>query len=166
MKTKDFATLGFIVLLTGVILWLWMSPSGQMNAPEVSFTDLKGSQFNMDELKGKPVVINFWATTCPGCVKEIPVLNDLFKQYQSQDLIIIGVAMDYDPEAQVREMVRKKNMNYQVVLDSNGEIARAFGNVSLTPTTFFINRHGLILKHKLGEMNHSELELAIQSIVL
>lgn len=166
MKTKDFATLGFIALLAGVILWLWMSPSGQMNAPQVSFTNLKGSQFKMDELKGKPIVINFWATTCPGCVKEIPALNDLFKQYQSQELIIIGVAMDYDPEAQVREMVRKKNMNYQVVLDSNGEIARAFGNVSLTPTTFFINRHGLILKHKLGEMTHSELELAIQSIVL
>ena len=74
--------------------------------------------------------------------------------------------MDYDPESQVREMVRQKSMNYPIVLDSSGALAKAFGNVTLTPTTFFITRQGTIFKHKLGEMSHAELETAIQGIIL
>ena len=83
-----------------------------------------------------------------------------------QGLVIIGVAMDYDPESQVREMVRQKKMNYPIVLDSNGKLAQVFGNVTLTPTTFFISKQGTIFKHKLGEMSHSELETAIQGMIL
>ena len=166
MKKKDFSVLGFIVLLGALLGYLWFAPSGQAPAPQAAFTDLQGNSFSLEQLKGKPVIINFWATTCPGCVVEIPALVELSKKYASKNLIIIGVAMDYDPESQVREMVRQKNMSYPVVLDTNGEIAKAFNNVTLTPTTFFISKAGEIFKHKLGEMTHTELETTIQSLVL
>lgn len=135
-------------------------------APQASFRDLQGKQFSLTQLRGKPVIINFWATTCPGCVLEIPALVALSQKYADQDLVIVGVAMDYDPEPQVREMVRQKNMSYPVVLDSSGDLAKAFGDVSLTPTTFFISKQGTIMKQKLGEMSHSELETTIQRLIL
>lgn len=166
MKTKDFAIIGFIVLLGALLAYLWFTPSGQPPAPQANFTDLKGKEFSLAQLKGKPVIVNFWATTCPGCVKEIPALIELATQYHTQGLVIIGVAMDYDPESQVREMVRQKNMNYPIVLDSNGQLAQVFGHVTLTPTTFFISKQGTIYKHKLGEMSHAELETIVQEMIL
>ena len=166
MKKKDFAVIGFVVLLGALLGYLWLAPAGQPPAPQAVFKDLQDRQFSLEQLRGKPVIINFWATTCPGCVLEIPALVELSKKYAARDLVIIGVAMDYDPESQVREMVRQKKMTYPVVLDSKGELAKAFGQVSLTPTTFFISKEGKIFKHKLGEMSHTELETTIQSLIL
>jgi peroxiredoxin len=166
MKKKNFIVIIFLALLGTLLGYLWLTPSGLTSAPQVRFTDLKGNSFNLSELKGKPVIINFWATTCPGCVIEIPSLVQLHQQYSARGLTLIGVAMDYDPEAQVREMVRQKQMNYTIVTDSNGQIAKAFNNVSLTPTTFFINKEGKIIRHKLGEMSHDDLETTIQGMLL
>lgn len=166
MKKKDFAVISFVVLLGALLGYLWLAPSGQVPAPQADFKDLQGKQFTLEQLRGKPVIINFWATTCPGCVLEIPALVELSQKYSAKNLVIIGVAMDYDPESQVREMVRQKKMTYPVVLDSKGELAEAFGQVTLTPTTFFISKEGKIFKHKLGEMSHAELETTIQGLIL
>ena len=166
MKKKDFAVIGFVVLLGALLGYLWLAPSGHPLAPQAHFKDLQGNQFSLQQLKGKPVIINFWATTCPGCVLEIPALVELSHKYSAQNLVIIGVAMDYDPESQVKEMVRQKKMSYPVVLDSDGKIAQSFGQVTLTPTTFFISKEGKIFKHKLGEMSHTELETVIKSLIL
>ena len=166
MKKKDFAVIGFVVLLGALLGYLWLAPSGQAPAPQANFKDLQGKQFSLEQLRGKPVIINFWATTCPGCVLEIPALVELSQKYSANNLVIIGVAMDYDPESQVREMVRQKKMTYPVVLDSKGELAEAFGQVTLTPTTFFISKEGKIFKQKLGEMSHAELETTIQGLIL
>ncbi|MDX2507577.1 MAG: TlpA disulfide reductase family protein [Gammaproteobacteria bacterium] len=166
MNKKDYTVFGFIVMLGVLLGYLWLAPSGQPPAPQASFKDLQGKNFSLEQLRGKPVIVNFWATTCPGCVLEIPALIALSEKYATQNLVVIGVAMDYDPESQVREMVRQKNMTYPVVLDAQGDLAKAFGNVSLIPTTFFINKEGKIYKHKLGEMTHTELETTIQSLIL
>ena len=109
MKKKDFAVIGFVVLLGALLGYLWLAPAGQAPAPQAHFEDLQGKQFNLQQLRGKPVIINFWATTCPGCVLEIPALVELYHKYSTDNLVIIGVAMDYDPESQVREMTRQKN---------------------------------------------------------
>ena len=87
-------------------------------------------------------------------------------KYASSQLVIIGVTMDYDPPEQVREMVRRKKMNYTIVLDTDGQLAKSFNNVTLTPTTFFINRQGQIVKNKLGELSHNEMEEAVNKIIL
>ncbi len=166
MKTKDLAVVGFILVLAALLLFLWLSPSGHPMAPAARFKDLNGKEFTLEQLKGHPVIINFWATTCPGCVKEIPLLINLADKYASSQLIIIGVAMDYDPPGQVREMARRKKMNYTIVLDSTGVLAKTFNNVTLTPTTFFINRQGQIVKNKLGELSHNEIEEAVNNIIL
>lgn len=165
MKKKDWLVISFVVILIFLSAYLWLAPAGQPPAPKVTFTDIQGKQFSLSELQGKPVVINFWATECPGCVNEIPLFVELYKKYQAQNLVIIGVAMAYDPEAQVREMVRQKNMNYPIVLDSDNHIVQAF-NIKVTPTSLFISKNGKMMKRKLGEMSHTELEASIQSLLL
>ena len=166
MKTKDFAVSGFVVLLIGLLAYLWFAPAGHPVAPQANFVDLQGKQFTLQSLKGKPVIINFWATTCPGCIKEMPVFIDIYKKYADKGLNLIGVAMDYDPESQVREMVRRKQIPYTIVLDTKGELARTFDNVTLTPTTFFINKAGQIVAQKLGELTHAEMETHLKNMML
>ena len=165
MKTKDWAVIAFIVILAALLGYLWLAPAGQPSAPQAKFTEIKGSQFTLAQLKGKPVIINFWATECPGCVNEIPLFVELYKKYAPQNLVIIEVAMGYDPESQVREMVRQKQMDYPIVLDSDNQLVKTF-NINVTPTTLFISKDGKMIKRKLGEMSHSELETTIQSMVL
>lgn len=164
MKKKDFAVIGFIAVLGALLAYLWLAPAGQPPAPQASFEDIQGNKFTLAQLRGKPVIVNFWATECPGCVNEIPLLVSMYKKYSPQDLVIIGVAMGYDPESQVREMVRQKNMNYPIVLDSNDDLLKAF-NIKVTPTTIFIGKDGKIVKRKLGEMSHTELEATIKSLI-
>lgn len=164
MKKKDFAVIGFIAVLGALLGYLWLAPAGQPPAPQASFEDIQGNKFTLAQLRGKPIVVNFWATECPGCVNEIPLLVSMYKKYSPQDLVIIGVAMGYDPESQVREMVRQKNMNYPIVLDSNDALLKAF-NIKVTPTTIFIGKDGKIVKRKLGEMSHTELEATIKSLI-
>ncbi len=166
MKTKDLGVISFVIFLGALLGYLWLAPAGQAPAPQANFEDLQGNKFSLSQLKGRPVIINFWATSCPGCVLEIPALVELSHKYSANNLTIIGVAMDYDPESQVREMVRQKSMTYPIVMDSTGALAKAFGQVTLTPTTFFISKEGKIFKHKLGEMSHTELESTIQSLIL
>lgn len=164
MKKKDFAVIGFIAVLGALLGYLWLAPAGQPPAPQASFEDIQGNKFTLAQLRGKPVIVNFWATECPGCVNEIPLLVSMYKKYSPQDLVIIGVAMGYDPESQVREMVRQKNMNYPIVLDSNDDLLKAF-TIKVTPTTIFIGKDGKIVKRKLGEMSHTELEATIKSLI-
>ncbi len=166
MKKKDLAVIAFVLILLALLGYLWLSPSGHPIAPVARFKTIDGKEFTLAQLKGKPVFINFWATTCPACVKEIPLLIAMADKYVEQQLVIIGVAMTYDPEDQVREMVRRKKMNYSIVLDKTGQLARIFNHVSLSPTTFFINKQGQINKHKLGQLSYNEMQSAINNIIL
>ncbi len=164
MKKKDLASIIFVLILGGLLAYLWLTPSGHPTAPAVSFKDLQNKEFSLQDLHDKPVVINFWATECPGCVNEIPLLVNMYKQHSQDKLLIIGVAMGYDPESQVREMVKQKKMNYPIVLDSNDSLVKAF-NIKVTPTTLFISKEGKIMQRKLGEMSHDEFATAVAALI-
>ena len=165
MKNQQFVKIILPVIAVILVAYLLLTPSA-MSVPVMTITDLNGKTYSLQELKGKPYIVNFWATTCPGCVKEIPALMKVYDKYKDQGLNVFGIAMSYDPESQVRAMVKDKNINYSIVLDKEAQIAGAFGNVTLTPTTFFINKKGLIQKHKLGEMSYSEIENDVMKLML
>jgi len=161
MKLKEIATGGFAVLLVGAVAYLWFSPSGIKPAPALAVNTLEGKQVDLEAYRGRPLLVTFWATTCPGCVKEIPHLVELHNELAPRGLAILGIAMSYDPAAQVREMVKRKEIPYTIALDSDGSAAQAFGGVQLTPTSFLIDPRGRIVKQKLGEMNMQEVRRRI-----
>jgi len=166
MSKKDILITSVLVIVLGIAGILWMTPGSlSQAAPNVAMQDLGGKNFQLSDLKGKPVLITFWATTCPGCLKEQPHLAELYEKLHPQGLNIIGIAMEYDPAEQVRTLTEKRQLPYTIVMDSNGKLARAFGNVKLTPTTFLINPDGNILFKKIGEMDMHRVELSIQEMI-
>ena len=161
---KNLAVI-FILTVTGITSWLWFKPSGLKWAPDVTFSTLEGEKINMRELRGQPVLVTFWATTCPGCLKEMPHLVELYEEFDGGGFELIGVAMAYDPPNRVLELTTERQLPYPIALDIDGAIATAFGNVMLTPTSFLIAPDGRIIKHESGEMNIHKLRQQIENLL-
>ena len=152
--TKSLLIAVAVLALAGALAYALMDKPG---APAVTFTTLEGKPIALDELRGKVVLVNFWATSCPGCIKEMPGMVETYKQYKDRGFEIVAVAMRYDPPNYVANFVRTRQLPFPVVLDVDGEHARAFGNVQLTPTSFIIGKDGRILEQKLGELDFVKL---------
>jgi peroxiredoxin len=165
MKTKDILITFFAILIISSIAYLWMAPSGAQQAPDITLQLIDGKKLKLSSLKGKPVLITFWATSCPGCIKEMPHLVELYHELRSKGLEIIGIAMPNDRPDYVMEMVKRKKIPYLIAFDLKSEAVRAFGNVSLTPTTFLIDSQGKIVKKKIGVMNMDIWKKRIVSIL-
>jgi peroxiredoxin len=127
-------------------------------APDFQLTDLDGSHVRLGDLRGKAVLLNFWATWCPPCKIEMPWFVDLQKQYGPQGLQIVGVAMDEgNAHDAVAKFAKDMGLNYTVLL-GNDKVADQYGGVDALPTTFYIGRDGRIVTRVFGLVSHSEIE--------
>jgi len=142
-----------LLLFVGLAVAVMQKPQ----APEVTFTTLDGQKISMQDLRGKTVLVNFWATDCPGCIKEMPDLIDTYQQYKDKNFVVIAVAMPYDPPAQVANYTKEKALPFAVMHDGYGEMVKAFGDVNLTPTSFIYDAQGNRLQKVIGELNFAEL---------
>jgi len=149
-------------LLPAIIIALLAFLGLQLNqkpaAPDVTFNTIDGKQISMGSLKDKVVLVNFWATDCPGCIKEMPQLIDTYKQYHPKGFEIIAVAMPYDPISQVLNYSKAQALPFPVTHDSKSEIISSFGKVSLTPTAFIYDKQGHLLQHTIGELDFNALQ--------
>ncbi len=135
------------------------------SAPNVSFSTLTGEKIALQSLQGKPVLISFWASDCPECLKEIPVFIELYKQYHSKGLEIIAVAMPYDPPNHVIAVTKEQQLPYPIALDLEAEVTHAFSNVQVTPTTFLVNPAGIIDLKIIGKFDLNELKTHIETFI-
>lgn len=126
-------------------------------APAVSGQTISGQAVNPDALKGKPYLVNFWATSCVTCVKEMPDLVAVHKEYVDKGFQTIAVAMSYDRPDYIATFVKDRDLPFLVIHDRDGAWAKAYGDVAVTPTTFVVDRDGKIVKRYVGEPNFSEL---------
>lgn len=133
-------------------------------APEWSLTDLEGKPVGTEALKGKVVVVDFWATWCGPCVHEIPGYVALQKKYADKGLVIVGLSVDQRGEAAVKPFAKKMNINYPLAL-ATPEVVEAFGPVEAIPTTLLIDRDGKIRHRKVGAMDREEYEKLILSVL-
>lgn len=147
-----------LIALSALILsaGLGLQAVGRLSAsaPEVTFTTIAGKKIALQDWRGKPVIVTFWATDCPSCMKEIPHLLDLYRQFHPRGLEMIAVAMAYDPPRHVVEMTRARQLPYDVALDFNSAHALAFGDVTFTPTTFLITPEGRIADRAVGVFDY------------
>jgi peroxiredoxin len=128
-----------------------------IDAPDVTFTTIEGKKISMVSLKGKVVLVNFWATECRACVTEMPALVNTYNTYKSKGLEVIAVAMPYDPPAQVLNYATQKKLPFPVMMDGLGEIVAKFNNVSVTPTTYVYNKQGKLIQYTIGAINFKDL---------
>ncbi|MHA4868621.1 peroxiredoxin family protein [Duganella sp. PWIR1] len=136
-------------------------------APEVTFLSIKGEKIAPENLRGKVVMVNFWATSCTTCVAEMPQMVDTYNKFKAQGLEFVAVAMSYDPPNYVMNYAETRQLPFKVALDVDGSAAKAYGDVAMTPTTFVIGKNGKILKRYLGAPDfpalHKLLEASLKS---
>ncbi len=155
MKTSKSLLVALLVL--AILGALAYALTQKPQAPAATFTTLDGKQLSLEQLRGKVVLVNFWATSCPGCVKEMPDMIEAYRDYKDKGFEIVAVAMSYDPPNYVANFVQTRQLPFPVSLDVTGEHARAFGDVQLTPTSFLIGKDGSVLDQKLGELDFDKL---------
>lgn len=126
--------------------------------PDVSFTDIDGGQHQLADYKGQPILMVFWATDCPGCIKEMPELIALHEEYADKGLAMIGVAMPHDYPEHIQAMREQKGLPYLITWDESGEISAAFDDVRVTPTHFLISPEGEIVMRKIGALKAEQLK--------
>ncbi len=149
----------FIIPLVAIFLlaFLVFSLTKKTLAPDVTFITIEGKAIKMSALKGKVVLVNFWATDCPGCIAEMPQLIETYKQYQPHGFEVIAVAMYYDPPSHVLNYTQKNALPFPVMHDGYGEIAGRFEDVRLTPTSFIVDKQGRIIQRVIGELDFTAL---------
>lgn len=162
---KETAIAGLALVVVLAFAAVWFMPAGLREAPPLVGQTLDGRTLTLKQLRGKPVLVTFWATTCPSCVEEIPHLTELYRELNPKGLEIIGVAMAYDPPEQVRAMAQQRKIPYPIVLDSEERIAREFDNVQLTPTSVLVSPEGRIVQYRLGLLDMPELRNTIAGML-
>lgn len=166
---RKFMVFSFIAgaLLIALVMLFYLSLSNRQPAPEVTFVNLKGEKISTQSLRGKVVMVNFWATSCSTCVAEMPQMVETYNKYHQQGLEFVAVAMSYDPPNYVLNYAETRHLPFQVALDVQGKLAQSFGDVKLTPTTFVIDKQGKIIKRYVGQPSFKELhELLDKELVV
>jgi thiol-disulfide isomerase/thioredoxin len=130
---------------------------------DFTFIGVRGDQFAMSSLKGKVVLVNFWATSCTVCVGEMPRIVQTCEKYREQGLETVAVAMSYDPPDRVFTYAQQNKLPIRVTLDIFGKAIQAFGGIRGTPTTFLVDRHGVIVRRIEGEPDFAALGQLIET---
>src|SRR5579864_1380690 len=130
-------------------------------APNFTLETLDGKNLSLSDLRGKAVLLNFWATWCGPCKIETPWLVELQKEYGSQGLQVVGVAMDDSGKDDIEKFAKDMGVNYPVLLGKEA-VGDAYGGVPALPESFFIGRNGKIVERIIGLKGRGEIEDAIK----
>jgi peroxiredoxin len=136
------------------------SLKGQL-APDFTLQSLDGKTVRLSDFRGKAVLLNFWATWCQPCKIEMPWFAEMQRQYASEGLQIIGIAMDEATPQDIGKFARDLGVNYPILVGKE-EVGDAYGGVQFLPATFYIGRDGKVLDKVFGLRGRGEIESAIK----
>lgn len=137
----------------------------QEDAPASRFVLLDGNVVDTTSFKGKVVLVNFWATTCVTCVKEMPNIVATHNKFKDRGFETVAVAMSYDPPSYVVNFTETRKLPFKVAIDNTGAVAKAWGDVRITPTTYIVNKRGEIVKTYVGAPDFKELHQLIEKLL-
>jgi peroxiredoxin len=126
---------------------------------------LDGSTLTTQAMKGKVTLVNFWATSCTTCVAEMPQIVATYNQFKTQGFDTVAVAMSYDPPSYVVNYAQTRALPFKVAIDNTGAVAKAWGEVRLTPTTYIVNKRGEIVKRYVGAPDFAALNALITKLL-
>ena len=151
------------LLAIGVVVW--QGASSASVAPNSNFVLLDASKTTTADFKGKVTLVNFWATSCTTCVGEMPKMITTYNQYHAKGYEMVAVAMSYDPPSYVVNFAQTRQLPFKVAIDNTGAIAKAWGDVQLTPTTYLLDKKGAIVKRYVGAPDFAELHALIEKLL-
>jgi peroxiredoxin len=159
-RRRQFVMAG-LVGLVALIAGLAAGWGQRSHMPEVAFIGLKGEQFSMSTLRGNVVLVNFWATSCAVCVKEMPRIVRTYEEFHTRGFETVAVAMSYDPPDRVFAYAQQNKLPFRVALDIHAEAMEAFGGIRGTPTSFLVDKRGRVVWRHEGEPDFPRLEALI-----
>ena len=154
--------LGFAFLVAGG----FQDVGGQESltlAPDFALPDLEGNTVRLSDFKGKVIILDFWATWCPPCVKEIPHFVELYEKYRENGFQMIGIALSSGSAKDVKKFAAEHGINYPILM-GNREVSRKYGNIRSIPTTFLIDRQGRIANKYIGYRPKDVFEKDLKSL--
>lgn len=131
-------------------------------APDFSLKALDGSTLKLADLRGKPVMVNFWATWCPPCKEEMPAMEAAYEKARDQGIEFLGVDVKEDPSV-VEKFVKEKGYSWTFLLDQDGTAGQRY-QITGIPETFFIDRNGVLQARVIGPMSPTVLESRLAKI--
>lgn len=156
------ALISFIILLAAFVSILTIQRLGNRGsveaskilkagdfAPKLKLTTLDGETIDLEQLKGKAVLVNFWATWCPPCIEEIPSLIKTYDEFKGRGLVILGITIDANGKKIIPNFVKEHNINYPVILDVDQRFSRSF-SVFGVPENILIDKTGKIVARRYG----------------
>lgn len=162
-----------VVLALAPLLYLTLSAAGlavtipgverMRVSPDVTATTLEGDTIRLADLRGQPVVLNFWASWCPPCRAEMPEFERVWQTYAERGVVMLGVNTS-DQADKARTFLLEAAVSYPHLVDNNGDIARLFSATSL-PTTVFIDREGRMVSRRVGALNAQTLAQQIEDLL-
>jgi peroxiredoxin len=153
-----------LLVVVGIGLAMVLSTPSMDRAPDSTFVLLDGSKKTTADLRGKVTLVNFWATSCTTCVAEMPKIIQTYNKYKDKGFQTLAVAMSYDPPSYVVNYVQTRGLPFDVAIDNTGAVAKAWGDVRLTPTTYLINKRGEVVKTYVGEPDFAALHALIEKL--
>jgi thiol-disulfide isomerase/thioredoxin len=156
------------LILLGLIAWLWFRPPAEVSdenriAPPWHVTLTDGRVLTSDALRGKVVLVNFWATWCPYCRKEKPVIDDFWRDTRSKGFEVVSISIDDSPE-KIAAWMRDKGYAFMAA-PTNASVAAAFGNVASVPTSFIVDADGRIRHTVAGQLHYARLEKLVMPLL-
>ena len=133
-------------------------------APNFTLTTSGGKQVSLSDFRGKPVMLNFWYATCPGCLAEIPGMQRYYSAQQAagKNFVILGVNSVDDPQTS-QQFAQQYGLTYTLVMDNNQQVATLY-NLTATPTSYFIDRQGIIRSTVVGPVDDATLQQKVAEI--
>lgn len=153
----------FILIAAAVLAWLAaivILPSTSVPR-QTEFVLLDGTKLSLQSLRGRPVLVSFWATTCAPCVEELPDLIRLYREWHGLGFELIAVAMPYDPPTLVQKFAQRYALPYPVALDIDGKVTSAFGGVPYVPAAYLIAPNGNVELSYTGRLDIAKTQRII-----
>lgn len=162
------ATLPLVLLLLLGLFLVSRAPASPgavvgSRAPDFTLADLDGQPIRMADLRGRPVVVNFWASWCGPCVEEFPLLREASARHADDGLAVIGVIFE-DGSERARGFMQRNGGTWPAAMDPGRRVADAYGILSV-PETFFIGRDGTVVARQIGQLSAASLEEKLAAII-
>ena len=155
-----------LVLTSGLVMAGCSPGSAQVGepAPDFELQNLDGETVSLSELRGKPVLINFWKTTCPSCVSEMPYIQEIYEEWSDKRLVVLVINIG-ESSSKVEEFMQSYNLSFTVLLDTRQDVAQKY-NFRYIPTTFFIDKDGIIQDRVTGPFqSKTQIENRLSKII-
>lgn len=138
---------------------------GPADPPKFTIENINGNLESLDKYKGKVIFLNFWATWCPPCVLEMPMMDRLYKKLKDKGFVVVAVD-DYEPRERVEKFLKDKDYSFPILIDPSGKVTEAFRSMVL-PSSFIINKEGKVIGKAIGmrEWDSPEFEAFFEELL-